>query len=301
LNTKYIAIGIAIMFILVGLVTMLPTGVTAAEYTYWSSASPPSYNCSYWTVYPHYSSTVTEVEGPKVSGDAVTQDLYGTTGVSKWVKTNDFTDTGSWVDPGSNSSYIEPVGWMPFANATITAVYLSAQFTNYRPDMQLSFSVNDEASWTTSSTITGSTSPFMGDWNWNITTLATWTPELLNSTDLWARMKASPVTGLHYYLDYLGFVVYWWAELEGGGSGGEGVEELPGTDTDFDIDYNIIYSGEGIIGILGFVGFIGMIGVPALTIYLFRKSDEGRMATFIKMLVLFMFCLTCFMVSVSGA
>lgn len=290
---------IAVMVVLMlsmGCFLITPTTVSATELTFWSSASPPAYNCSYWTVYPRYSTGVTEVEGPKVNNDLVTQDLYGSTGVYKWVKTNDFTDIGSWVDPESNSSYIEPVAWMPPSDATITSVLVSASFTNYRPDMVLSFSVNNGSSWTSSSIISGSTEPFMGQWSWNVTTLATWTPALLNSTDVWARMKASPVTGFHYYLDYLGFVVYWWAEREGGGSGG-GTGD-PGTSESR--DYSFVYTADGLIGIIGIIGFCGMIAIPALGIWTYRHNQgEGRLSIFVKMLVLFMFCLTCFMASIA--
>ena len=69
-----------------------------------------------------------------------------------------------------------------------------------------------------------------------------------------------------------------------------------------ELDYDLIYSADGITGILGFVGLIGMIAVPAFGVFVYRANQgEGKMNIFIKMLVLFMFCLTCFMVSVSGA
>jgi hypothetical protein len=300
---KAFIVAVSGLVVLSSLMAFVPANVSAVDETFWSSASPPSHNCSYWTVYPRYTGSTTEQDGPKVSSDGDTLDLYtSSTGLHRWVKTNDFTNITEWIDPGG-SEYIMPVGFMPPTDATITVVYLSASFTQYRPKMELSFSVDNEGNWTESGSISEYTGLFYGTWNWNITSLATWTPALLNSTDLWARLDASPTGGTHYYLDYLGFVVYWWAELEGGGDPSIWDEDPPpGTDTELDIDYNIVYSAEGIIGIMGLAGLIGMIATPAFAVFVYRANHgEGKMNIFIKMLVLFMFCLTMFMVSINGA
>ena len=138
---------------------------------------------------------------------------------------------------------------------------------------------------------------------WNVTALAAWNYTMLSSDELWVKAKFSPVTGINYYLDYLGFVISWNDFISTGGS----EDPLPdpsggGEDGGMDLDYDFLYSAEGIVGLLGFIGMIGMIAVPALGVFVYRANQgEGKMNIFVKMLVLFMFCLTLFMVSINGA
>lgn len=266
-----------------------------ADNFYYSSWLPSSSNSTYWTVYPKYVGSATSEYEVQVAYSSVL-DLYtSSSGLLRYVETNDFNNT----DYNDLNESDEMVWFMPVSNATITSVSVVALFFWQYPETVLYYSVDDKSSWGTSSTYSaggGGMAPY-GAVTWNVTSLEAWTPAMLNSTDTWAKAKFSPTAGQHYYLDYLGFIVTWYYDVPGGSE--DPVEAPESEEGGADFGYDIIYSAEGIIGVLGMVGFIGMIAVPALAVYLVKNSDEGRMAIFIKMLALFMFCLTFFMVSVN--
>lgn len=296
---KLAAIGIVAGVLLSSLLIMPMQTVQAADLTYWCSTCPPAYNSSYWTVYPRYSSTHVEADSVETF-DETYLDLYtGSTGLIKYVRTNDYTNLGEWQDL-MDSNFSEPVGFMPPDNATITSVWMIAAFSGYHPYMRFGFSTNNASSWTYSSYMAESTSSYMtwGNVGWNVTSLTTWNATLLNSTALWAELKAYPTAGTHYYLDYLGFRVFWWAELEGGGSGGWDPE--PDTEPSEPFDYSFIYSAEGMVGMMGLIGLIGMIGIPAAGVYIARNSNDSRINILVKMIALWAFCFSLFMYMVTS-
>ena len=61
---------------------------------------------------------------------------------------------------------------------------------------------------------------------------------------------------------------------------------------------DFIFQDGGIIGVLGLVGFVGCIAIPAGAIALYRSDpSQGKINLFVKMLVLWFFCLTMVMVN----
>lgn len=270
---------------------MLAPDNVSAESSYWRSWFPSANNSTYWTVYPKYSGSVTTAYGAQCAVDSYTQDLYtGSTSIIKYVETNDFTNPDWFGEETSEDGYSQ---WMPPANATITSVNVVMYFTSSRPVTHLYCSVNDKGSWHDS----GPISSGLGLYVWNVTALESWTSAMLNSTDTWVKLKAWPSAGSHYYLDYLGFVVYFLAPYGGGDPIPEEPEEGP-EDSGADYTVDMFLTGEGIIASLGIVGLIGMIATPALAVFVYRNNQgEGKMNIFVKMLVLFMLFLTFFMVS----
>jgi hypothetical protein len=263
-----------------------------ATTSYWMCNAPSSFNSTFWTI--PSDDDPTTAYGAQVGGDPYTQDLIGSEDEVKAVKTNDFTNptwNGPFLYEGFPGGYDDYTGDLPPDNATIMTVFMFAFFNSNRPMSKLSFSTNDEGTYTTSSTYAAGTGLLL----WNITSLRTWTPSLLNSTDLWARLYAYPATGVHYYLDYLGFLITF--SMTYGGSG-SGPPEGP-SEGDTGWNYNIL-EGNGIIGIMGIIGFCGMIALPAFAIWQYKNgNDDGAIVTFIKLLVAGMFCLTMFLYSMS--
>lgn len=266
-----------------------------ADTFYYGSWLPSSLNSTYWTVYPHYSGSETSEYEVQVAYESYL-DLYTTSsGLLRYVETNDFNNT-DYNDLNESDEY---VWYMPPSNATVTSVRVIALFIYQFPETVLYYSTDDESTWETSSVYPaggGGISPY-GAVTWNVTSLESWTPALLNSTDTWVKAKFTPVGGQHYYLDYLGFIVTWYYDVPGGGE--DPIEDPETGDDGADIGWDIIY-GEGLIGTLGALGLIGMVAIPALAIWVFRNTDEGKMNVFVKMLAAFMIFLSFFMVSVSG-
>jgi len=284
---------------MLGCLTVLP-GESQAATTYWVTLRAPSHNSTYDLYYYKYHADLSPLEAAQVHNDSEVEDLWGSVSYIHEVTTNDFTNTSEWVDPGSPPEWTL-VGYMPVPTATIATVYLSVRFTtDSMPEMELAFSINNGTDWTESSTIPATTSS--SDYQWDITELEDWTPAILNSTDLWAMGTFRPIPYAHHYLDYVGFTVLWYGDFVGGGAGGypfpEGGEETE--EGGAEVTYDLIYSIGGLLGILGLFGLIGMIAAPALAVYAYRHTDEGKMSLFIKMLVFFMICLSFFMVSLSA-
>jgi len=276
---------------------VIPEHARADTY-YYQSWCPSANNSTFWTVYPRYSSTPVPAYGAQVQGDPYSQDLYTTSSTLKYVETNDFANS-EWVD---YEWFDYQVGNMPTTNATILSVNVIASFYSTYPQSVLYFSTNDKGSWTTSSTYPAGSDtipPFpYAIISWNVTALATWNVSMLSSPDLWVKIKATPSVGIHYYLGYLGFYVSWSSEEDEGG--GEYPPGEPNEDSSWDTDYNFIYSDGGIIGIMGLIGFIGLIAIPAASVWMWKNGNEdSRIQLFVKILVIWMFCLTMFMVSIS--
>lgn len=266
----------------------------SAEITYWRTVGPPAHNSTWDLYYYHYHGDFSPCEPIQVALEDDTQDLYGAAAFTHIMTTNDYTNLTEWVDPGE-SDYREPVGYMPPEGATITTVSVYVRFTVYRPQMQLAFSINGGSSYTSSSVISETTDPLLGVYVWNVTSLATWTPTLLNSTDVFVKGTFWPTVYTHYYLDYLGFVVDWHADIPGGGDlGGEEEEEyepnpLPGVDSGF------LLEPGGIMFLIGLTGFIGMIAIPPAAVWMFRRDGGSKLHAGISALVAFMLCFTMFL------
>ena len=285
-------------------VLFFATDEAVATTFYYGTTNASAYNSSYWRTYARYSTSPVSLYEAQVSNDTYTEDLYTTASLS-YVETNDFTNPTYYFDPTDMFIGGRPMDIMPPDNGTATVdyVWVSVRFVGAIPPCYLYFSPNDKSTWHTSSYLTGKGSTYY----WDVTSVITWNATVLNSNELWAKMKAYPVSGIHYYIDYIGISVRWHADYLIDDGYGIPIEDppdepIPDEEGGAQLDYDLIYSADGITGILGFVGLIGMIAVPAFGVFVYRANQgEGKMNIFIKMLVLFMFCLTCFMVSVSGA
>lgn len=294
---KLIAVMVGMGLLMTSLM-LLPTPA-AAEITYFYTAAPTAYNGTTWTQYPRYSTTHIDTDSIKAFNDGSSQTIsISTSGIYKWAMTNDFTNTEDWYVETEGDPYWTTVSHMPPDNATIEQVYVVVVFETYRPDSYMYLSTNNGTSYQNSGLLTGSLSPYYGTRLWDVTDLVDWTPALLNSTWVWLEIKMVPLVGTTYYLDYLGFEVFWYGDYEGGGAG----EGWIPTEDDLDVipepDYRVIYDAEGIIGIMGFVGLIGMVATPAIMVYANRQNQgDGKMNLFIKGVCMFMFFLTFFMVS----
>lgn len=309
-----IAGGLDVRIAVIGMVGLVITGaclcmpvesVQAAELSFLWTQYPSAFNSSTWTVYPKSSTTPVASHAIEVWNDSSSFDFYtASTGLIKYARTNDFSDIDNWTGTPS-TEYSTHWGWMPPENATITGVFVVANFYESCPRMQFAVSTNNASSWSSSAIISEDFDYYAewGTWSWNITSLLAWTPAMLNSTSLWAQLKVWPTASTHYYLDYLGFSVWWWDDSGLGGSGvDDGITPTPEDEGGLpsDIDYSFIYDAGGIIGIMGVIGFIGMIAAPAIGVYVAKQGTESKMALFVKMLALWMFCMTMFMVAVNA-
>ena len=295
---RLIAILVSTLFILAALMTFTSTDVSAGD-TYYITYYPSSNNASYWTVYPKFASSHADTTAPCTHADLDLLDLYSSTTATKYVTTNDFTNT-TWNVTGWTGGlipYYYVIGWMPNESATLLSVNIIAIFYSSVPQLQLSYSLDNESTYTTSSVFAasgGGIAPYYSQ-AWNVTSLSDWGVADLNSTDIFVKLKATPVVGTHYYLEYLGFYLTWTSDEF---SETAPPTEDPGGETPDELDYGIIYTAEGIIGIMGLVGLIGMVATPAIMVYANRQNQgDGKMNLFIKGLVMFMFFLTFFMVS----
>lgn len=291
------------------LIVVIPTGVKADIY-YYITELPSGSNSSYVWSYGHYHSDEGELPEAEIADDDDEFDLYTTLpSASQMITVTDFTDNTSWVYPDFDEHY--PVGdrfevsFLPPDTATITSVLVVTRFgvvlpapgTVYFPSMYLSYSLDDsDYDYSALYPASMSTNPYI---LWNVTNEETWTPALLNTSVLGARIITLPQAYVHYYLDYVGFVITWYGDYlpggEGGGEGGGGDPLVP----DIPTDYGQLFTVEGIPTILGIVGFFGMMFTAPLGIYLAQTTSESNMVVLVKMIAMFTVFLTFFMVSVT--
>ena len=176
--------------------------------------------------------------------------------------------------------------------AEVVSVWVYAHFTYHRPAMSLRITANGS---TTSTYVSAG----VGGYTWNVTSLRDWDHDMLFNVSTYVSIYTFCTGGVNYLLGYLGYwYIQWYGWYDEDEYEGEDPEDGEGTDYEFEYDW--IYSAEGMIGALGMMGLIGMVGTPALGVWLIRNSDEGRMNICIKMLAMFMVFLTFFMISVSG-
>jgi hypothetical protein len=280
---------LAFVVVAAGFLTL--PNASAADVAYYS-AYPSANNATYekWVGAAHYGPYPSS--GTKVYNDSSYQDIY-----SSDIET--YYKIIAWDFNNDDYEFVGTeyqVNVLPPTGATILDVKIVAKFSAYttHPTVRMAYSLNSGSTWNTSSVYYSYQSV-----TWDVDSLEDWTPENINTTTTMIRMEVYPdALYTHYYVDYIG----WYISFLGAEGGPYDPGTGPGEDDDSgaDIGLDLIYSGEGIIGLLGAVGFVGMIAVPAFAIYAYRNSpDETRIGLFVKMLVLFMFCLTMFMVSVS--
>ena len=297
-----IVIALMVIHIVFGTLAFVPAGVRAAD-SYWVSVLPAGTNSSYFWSYGHYYSG----EGPRpealVANDSSEFDLYTTLPtVAQRTTISDFTDNSSWV-------WVDIEDYIDIGERTITksippdlatidsvlvvtrfGVVLPAPGTVYFPSMYLGYALDGGTThWSSLYPPSMSTNPYIV---WNVTNEETWTPDDFNDTDLEAGLITLPQQNVHYYLDYVGFIIGWHGEYVGGGE--EGAPIAP----DIPTDYSDFFTVANIPGIMGIVGFFGMVVSAPLGIYLAQNSEKSRIAIGIKTLAMFMVFLTFFMLSI---
>jgi len=295
---------IVVPMLLLGSLGVLFYATDGAEATtyYYGTTHASANNGTHWRTYERYTSASEDIDEARISNDNETKDLY-TSAIYSYVMTNDFTCSTYCFDPDDLYIGGHPVSIMPPDNgtATIDYVWVSVRFVGTVMPCYLSFSPDNQSTWYTSSYITG----MYDSYYWQVTSKITWNATILNSNELWVKMKGYPVYGTHYYIDYLGISVRWHTDyvLETYGIPMEEEPEEPDPiedDSGANYTWDIIMQDGGLVGVLGALGFIGMIGTPALAVWVVRNTNEGRMVTFVKMTALFFVFLTLFMLSVTG-
>lgn len=207
---------------------------------------------------------------------------------TQWVQTQSFTE-GVWNNANHTARDIS----LPPNTASISQVFIDLRWQPSNiPDYKVGVSLDAGSTWlwdtfNSARTIGSNTSEAH-----NITSYATWTPQILKSSDLYVKILAysygvSPA--VHCYLDYLG-IYYTWSGpdppinetvIPGG--------DVPGT-----------YSTPDVIGLMGMTGFIGMIGVPAASIWFFRQDGGSKIYAAVTALVAFTVCFGLFYASING-
>jgi len=273
---------------------VLISGQAEAAVTYKASYMPSAYDSNIWYNYPTYQTTPVRCHQAEHFFDGSMKDLYSSA-VSVYVETNNFTnpdypfdDFVAWLIALFGPGYVNYTWGGSFgtpvpANATIYIVQIVAAFPSNSPPLRFYYSINDKVSWNQSGDFPASATSVI----WNATAMETWTPAMLNSGDTWVKMRALPAPGIHYYLDYLGFIVYYTMPY---GSGTPPEEPASG-----DWSYNI-NSGTNILGLLGTFGFIGMFAAPLAAIWLYRRDGGGsKIHLFLTAMIAFIVCLGLFL------
>ena len=278
-----------------------------AATTYWTTCRPCADDA--WTFAADYidyyipggEPTAVEAPGVKVLWDGDERNL-ATSYTTRFVYADTFTDEASWTNYWVEDYFVP---WFPPANATITTVYIVAQFASaLTPNLFLEYATDGltfahSPMFYGSELAAGEIDPFNPYYNntkmWDVTSRETWGNDTFLDPDFTVRMQAFPVPGVNYYLDYLGLIVVW--EGAGGGAGDETEGDEP---TPWDPDFDIIYIEGGLLLVLGSIGFVGMIAVPPVTLMYYRRAEGDRIGAFVKALVAFVFCLTLFMVWVTA-
>ena len=228
--------------------------------------------------------------------DAVSEDLYYAAGGSSWsyITANFTNDT--WSSPYPTLPYVVDT---PIPdNATIISITLTAKFMTASPAGYLIYSLDGGSTY----------NPFSpelidagyGPMYCNITSMETWTPGMINTTDFWVRGLFSCEAGAHYYLEYLGYICYYSVPDATGYIPGE---DDPPEDEEDSVDwgdYDVVYTAEGIIMVFGLVGMVGMMAMPAIGVYVYRRGDGDAISVFVKVLAAFMIFLTFFMVYITS-
>lgn len=250
----------------------------AIQYTTYPNASTSQTYQTYPV--PHGPVTPASAYGAQIYGDGEYYWLESDINASRWVRTNTFitqstlftlfpNDNCTIIHVEVNAVLIAPVQWM-----------LYEPYISSTPNMALAYSINNKATWTHSGVIPAAT-PSTADWSapplsyhnvsctfeWDVTNLTTWTPAILKSASTWLEIDADLAPYRSSYLDYLGFYYAWIYPGESGEWAGNETEPAPPTGTP--------YGGNMVTGLSALAGFIGLFCVPALTVVLFRRMDDG--------------------------
>ncbi len=281
-------------------VVFIPDNASAASSYYWSYL-PSANNATLEKVYKRYTYGPVVENGIRIKNDSDYLVIHETTVAEGYplitLTSDDFTED-TWY------AYADPVpdgivSTMPWDNGTVTIIDVRIQITiSYpNPAFSVTYSLDGGSTWGTPISIAAGV--FWGSYLLEVTDEEVWTPAMLNSTDLMVEMVIYPTEDVYYGIDYLGWFVKWSVPYSGGSSS-SAFGEWDRTDEATSPGWDFITTEHGIVSLLGLFGLVGMVAAPALGIFAYRANpDEGKMRMFIKMLVLFMFCLTAFMYSIT--
>lgn len=272
-----------------------------AETYYYVTSFPSANNSTYQYNYGKLQYGPVPCTGITKASDTYKQVVQAPySGVLYTMTSNDYT-RADWVDPEWGGY----VGTLPPDGANISAVWVVALFTYQYPDLYLHYSIDGGDTYNTSDVIESDIYTWQLPYTavmWNVTSLETWTPALVNNTDLFVKLTMTPPYGVYYSIDYLGIRLTWSIDEEEGEGSEDPPDDPESGEGGWNFTYDFIMLDGGLVGVLGLVGFIGIIAIPAGAIVIYRNDPgEGRINLFIKMLAMWMFCLTLVMVNFSGA
>jgi hypothetical protein len=197
-------------------------------------------------------------------------DLYATSfSRTALATTNDFAQNVTYYGPGSNA--------FPPTGAVITAVGLVAIFSHPQDrlpsgysmvtDWRMAFSLETPPSWADAGApIPVAWSSTLLGLECNITGMAAWTSAMLSSSNLSAKLTFTVPAGMTYYLDYLGFDIYFYVP-PGIGTPVGGVYPNGTWEPE-------IYIPGDISTEMGFFGLIGLVIVTPIGIWVAKERDE---------------------------
>lgn len=265
-----------------------------AETNYYVTYHPSANNATYQYNYGKIQYGPVPSSDIYFADDGYYEAIYTSySGVVYTLISNDF-NRENWYDPEIDGY----VGYLPPDGANITSVWVIAKFLSWNPETTLHYTIDGGNNWNMSST--WGAGAYYVTLTWNVTSLETWTPLLVNNTDFKVKCTMYPAASIAYFVDYIGIRVHWNIDEEDG-EGSEDPQDDPETgDGGWDFSYEFIMDNGGIIGMMGVIGFIGLIAIPAGAIVIYRSSHgEGKIGTFVKTLVAWMFCLTLVLLAVS--
>lgn len=207
---------------------------------------------------------------------------------TQWIQTKDFT-AGVWNDANHTARDIS----LPPNSAVIFTVFIDLRWQpTHIPDYKVGVSLDAGSTWLWDSfnaarTIGSNTSEAH-----NITSFATWTPQILKSPNLCVKIVSysyDVTPAVYCELDYLGLNYVW--------SGPDPPEEAQ---TPYDDPGVIGPLIPDVNGLMGITGFIGMIGVPPASIWFFKRDGGSKIYAGVMALVSFTVCFGLFYASING-
>ena len=278
---------IAVFLCAAFVLTALPAQYARADLIYddYFTMMPDAGSSSYYRIYPAATSPA-PAYGAQIYNDTYFQQISYSNYASYRIGCSDFSNDSYDGYPGQAE--------MP-ANATINEIWVCIVFVGNRPPLTWEITANGTT--TNSGYIAGG----YGMARWDVTSLRDWDEEMMtnSSTTIGAILYTTP--GITYTIDYLG---YWFIEWEGWSGWEESEPDPPDEEggAGANLNYTYVYNVTGLIGVFGLVGFAGMIAIPAGAMAIYRNDPGvGRVNLFVKMLILWVFCLSMFMLAVNGS
>ena len=209
---------------------------------------------------------------------------------TQWIQTKDFT-ADVWNDANHTARDIS----LPPDTATIAEVFIDLRWQpTHIPDYKVGVSIDSGSTWVwdtfnAARIIGGNTSEAH-----NITTFASWTPQILKSPNLCVKIISysyDVTPPVYCYLDYLGIYYIW--------SGPDPPEE---EQTPYDEGAPGVLGSfiPDVTGLMGIFGFVGMVGVPAASIWFLRHDGGSKIYVGVMALVAFTVCFGLFYASING-